>query len=590
MTTPSRPSFIRVVSMLFWEEARPRLMAFVILTGAMGMCLYAVHRDYAFVLHDNDMQFWDMVMGIVAFFAVGQNAFATEWRQYSLRIPRIYWPLPVRPLVRIAPAFWFQVLVALWFGMLWGFGRTLLEIDAPYALPLVMAVAIATQAQAALYWYAAAGTFWGSVAVAAGFGAPLLVVAVLPPMNMLPPAIQACLVFALAGLAWTWVALGYARDIRLPNFHISAAYLLPQSADPNTTTKTATRRPFSSPFWAQVWFEWRRTTMWLPILGGACILVRNMLDAAFDTGLGANLGGFVAVLSWFLIPVVVSVALINITPPYRTFVFTRPVSVSCVGRAKTCAVFLAIGTLLAADIALGGATWNLAAEAVRAGSVESILETVVTAGYRGALIVVASTVGVLWVAGELLSNLVMMPLVFIRMRAYLDPGASPPPKSVHEPYPGEEALGTLVGIFIVLHYVKYFRFFRIQSDPEAALALLATLPPVVIAVLGPGDSVLWYVQAYVTYIAPILLALLLFRYGVRTRLIGKRDRYWGLAIFAALFAAGAAMYQHRTSLIEHFITAHFVYWCVLLVSPIVWYPFVVASQRYEDMEGDKDHG
>jgi len=33
----------------------------------------------------------------------------------------------------------------------------------------------------------------------------------------------------------------------------------------------------------------------------------------------------------------------------------------------------------------------------------------------------------------------------------------------------------------------------------------------------------------------------------------------------------------------YFISLHFGHWCVVLVSPIVWYPFAIAAQRYWDI-------
>ena len=581
MNTAARPSTIRVVSMLFWAEFAPRYRVLLKIAAVLlALCLlkYFQSRDIGFVVEKAApaMPFHALLeLGIMCVATIGVLYCMPRWSEGGITLQPLWQSLalPVRLHRQILVTLGFHIAVALLMGALWGLFRHLDDSQPPSHMPVTLLVAIAVQGQAAMFGCYVLGVVRGLFAFSVGFVASVAAGLMATPLTPFSLATNVCLALVLTGILCCFAAAHLARGSGLPG-GILLSRIPPTCFSTRLPSGRLRGKSFSSPFWAQVWFEWRSTAMWLPIVLGGVTLV-NYLLLGFD-GLVHIVSSIVMPGIYIILPLLIASKYNRITPQYRIFALTRPITSQRVGRAKTASAALAL--LL---VALVTEIPRLVADTLHSGMptlADAVTDSVLTMTY-----VVTMTYGLLAFAALLLGTFLSTPLYVLRdlIAGLGDPFAA----SVfpQDPIPGAGTLATLLAGVIILRALGRRYDASVQWPRELWAAAAALVLPAVIGVLGIEGPVQNHAEFWYVWVTPCITFSALLVYGLRTRLISLRDGAAGLLIFTVLYGMAGYAYTYPTDLSVYFINLHFGHCCVLLASPIVWYPFAVAIQRYEDI-------
>ncbi|MCF6284577.1 MAG: hypothetical protein L3K26_05250, partial [Candidatus Hydrogenedentes bacterium] len=194
--------------------------------------------------------------------------------------------------------------------------------------------------------------------------------------------------------------------------------------------------------------------------------------------------------------------------------------------------------------------------------------------------------GVLGLAVQLLAGLLTAAIMMLRAMAptLLDPMASTDLHGLaafRELIPGLSVLMILIATYSILRSIALRSSVTISWPREAWWIVLALFFPITVGLFWLDGTVLSYAQPYYVWGTPLVTFAALFAFGLRKELLSLADVVVGLAVFLVIYAICGYTYVFPTEDTHYFINQHFGHWCVLLVSPIVWYPFVIDNQRHE---------
>mgnify|MGYP003641057988 CR=1 FL=1 len=564
---------------MLWYEFRSRADGLAILLTLLGLnALLAAYTKSTPLYTEGyieSLRFWlDAQGGVLAFVGLVHSAFCQSNYGYSLRPPWINMALPLRLHHLLAPNLLCQLGAAIALALVWGVARSILEVDAPYQLPLLLLTAVAMQGQAAIFWIGALGILQGAFVYATGFVVMGLGGFLLSRVGPFGPSTNLFIVLAIGGALWAyWAARALRSGWRMDS-------VLPAKLHRMSPIARRRKKSFSSPFWAQVWFEWRQCTMWLPILVGSGYGLSQAFgnhDSVAAIGLGA--------MAMFGVPVIIATAHYYLSSSYRRFVLARPLSSQRLGRAKW--VALALAVLLTGLLTQGPALfWTpLAAVAqILTGYGSPDMKNVLMSSDVFLMQFVLSIYGLIAVGIELLKGFTDMPIHMLRLfPALIDTTNSVNISDLSPrnfPIPGADALSTILATVILCRWWASRLGTRLPLSREFWIVVVALLIPIVLDGLRLNDAMQGYAMDYATWVAPPITLAALFAYGLRFQLINGRDVAVGLTLFVFLFTLGGAAYT-TIEKDSYLIDFRFGFWCVLLVSPMVWYPFVVSLQRYK---------
>ncbi|MBX3176118.1 MAG: hypothetical protein KF886_02035 [Candidatus Hydrogenedentes bacterium] len=566
---------------LLWAEFAPRarvLSAVVAVLLALSFLNYIQHLVFGSGVSEAtravpSVGVFEIVILCAA--AIGILCCVPRWSEGDITLQPLWQSLtlPVRLHGQILVTLMFHIAVALLLGGVCGLFWHLDEGTLPSLMPVALLVAISLQGQAAMFGCYVLGPVPGFLAFAMGFIAVVTAGWLATPLTPFSPETDICLALAVAGILWCFAAAHLARGGSLPGDQ-----LLPRIPREHFSTRLPAAilrgKSFSSPFWAQVWFEWRSAAMWLPMLVGGATVV-NMLLIAFDDFPYSVISMFTMTGIYLIVPFLIASKYNRVSPQYRNFALARPITSQRVGRAKTVSMALAIlltGALLAGPPRL---------VAIFAGDTVVILGEFLVAGLVLVPSVVVAVYGLLAFAIGLLIFLISFPAALLRYHVlslfFSDDEVI---SKMGEPLPGAGALAFIFAAWIVVRAFGRRYGTLIRWPRELWLSVLALLVSVVTGIVAVDETAVNYGTLWYIWVTPLITFGALFSYGLRTGLISRGDTAAGSALFASLYTAAGYAYVFPTELSEHFINMHFGQTCVLLASPIVWYPLAVTAQRY----------
>ncbi|MCF6284136.1 MAG: hypothetical protein L3K26_02965, partial [Candidatus Hydrogenedentes bacterium] len=345
---------------LLWAEGAPRhpalrfIVLFLILyaTPSLAILLEAIIPDFESSVPNFSDQF-DQAK-YLALTGVLCGLFGHGCRGLTARPVWQSMALPVTTRRLALTAIYYQARLALLLGTLWGLSRLSSGLDDPIGHALRMTLLLSAQGQAALLWLSAAGAIQGLVAFTVGLAAAGCAGIIASYVGPFSPVNNMAVVLVTGAWGCSYAAVRAMRGGPIPHVELPE---LPGVAPLRNwhLARTMGKRQFTSPFWAQVWFEWQRTARWFPIAIAVtlvltlCVDVPHILStgrAYFDLekdGGDTILNPYGAVT--LLIPLLFWYLHITITRPYRNFVFTQPNTVQRVGRAKLFAALFAAAVI-----------------------------------------------------------------------------------------------------------------------------------------------------------------------------------------------------------------------------------------------------
>jgi hypothetical protein len=593
----SRPSRLQVFRALLWAEAAPRYRVLRIIVGFMLFVslsrLFIYLNEVSFELKLTTDMGMDNSLKSLALAGIIYCALSHEIKGFSLRQSWQSMGLPVRTHWLILPSMVYQLGVALLLGTLWGLYRISDGFDEPFVQPLSLLVMLSAQGQAAMFWCSAVGLARGLAVYGMGLAVALAAGFLARNVGPFSPDINFAVVLVAGGWIWSCVAARATRGGPAPHFDV---WRLPGAASLRdwNLARAARKTSFTSPFWAQVWFEWRRSASWLVILVAVVAVLMLLIDVPYTLAEGRSLfehdpdeeeGGWrllfgaapliVIPVFWF--------AHITVTRPYRRFVFTRPTTAKRVGSAKLLTVLLAIIVMNMIETTIG----LLAAALLPPGAAN--LDPAHAFSIFDSIFSYASLIYGMFLI------LAYGPMLFVIFFLYALSASLPlwrhGDTTVFEP--DMEPMAFFVGFFIFLliglllitamgNILKRKLDFRDYPFPWELLATLAALVTAVSYAAFEhyqGEGILG--RTAFIYAGPVLLALATFRYGHRAGILTAGQRNAVLALFAGLFLIGMfkAQASPDMSMEDQVITLG--YWIVLAVSSIVLYPILIGGQRQE---------
>ena len=598
----------QVFTTLLRTEAEPRLPCLQISVALLLICsviaLVLLFRE----IPGRASAWLDLQLfaNLVSITAVTFNIFCQGLKGHALRPSWHTLRLPVRTHRLVLPTLLYQCGHALVLGLLWGFLRFGAGVEEPFSFPVLLLMALTVQGHAALYWYFAFGAAGGATFFSMGVLASALLGLCLQSVLDLSltkalltgEVLGGCISTYVAARAMCydarilddlWAALSGGPDEssnapstqgarpssynKVPDAYHASRYVT-GGLVPLWSIISATDLPvFASPFWAQCWFEWRRTAMWLPILVGGGGFLASVLSFPF---------GLIAAFPIILLPLFfISYCHNRVTPQYTAFALTLPQSSQQVGRAKNAAMAMAIvlTTLLLCLPTIPSLFMGV-------GAFETLLQCIEALGLQ----VVTATYGLLWLLEFYLAQFSFQALLFVSHRLlswdFENDWSVAFSEFRHDldSIPGATILLMLFAFCWGWGFVKGygispppFRFPR-----EGWFVVAALVPPIVINLLQFDAPFQYWATFYYVWVTPFIALGALFAYGLRTRLIAPRDTQVGIAVFLVFFTIEAFAYHFATErMLPLFPPMHFGHLCVVVVSPIVWYPFIVAAQRGE---------
>ncbi len=562
---------------LLWFEFLSRGTVLASVLVALSLCAFLSH--YGRFGIGAEAGFLTQVLalfGVVycATFRGTKNSFRPPWHGFVL---------PVQTHTLLMVLIVSQTVMAGAIAMPWSVTSFVSDNSYDFATPFLTLCVISSHVHAAQYWIVALGVLRGALCYVLG----LLPTALVCLLTISPDSFLLTLcVAALAGWASTGVAAASIRRkpeifaLRPHSHTADVSATQPSGASPierhlplQTLTRTLSPSTFHSPLHAQVWFEFRRSAMWLPIL----ILTGSVISELLDR-LGAGIGATVIslVFSWG-VPIGFSIFHNQLGTRHSSFVQVRPVSTQCLGRAKLLA--LLIGVVPAAAISSGLLVMPIAMSGPW--SITPIYEALLF----GLLpVLVLAVFGTLAVGAAIVSgfvNVALTLLAFFTIVQFLAPDFELGNIRNYQ-VPGLDVITYLLGAWLVLG-----RFARLKGldfewprELRTAVALLLPIPALYLALTN--NPLREFVQFWYVWMSPFLTLAALLAFGLRRKFVTTTDVVVAFVCFLILFSFSGYYYAAINTSGESAINMHFGHWCVLLVSPVVWYPFIVASQRHVD--------
>lgn len=505
-------------------------------------------------------------------------------------------PLPVRTLYLYLPTLAFRLLEACLLALVWGCARLAIDVSDPFLFPFSALVPLAVHIQALCWWNEARGSWRGSLIGAIG-----LIPMILLCFDAMNPydsdRVYAFSLMAVAlGIPLSYEALRSLRGetpwdmtnlSNLPPGDLEVPADDTESASPDTTSAprwsviSQIRFPaFSSALWAQVWFEWRRCTMWLAIV--LCVEYLILPTAIHEI----RVYPFFATTGFVAAPVLFAYLYNSPGTTYKKFVSVRPQSSQRLGRAKMVAMALALSVVALVTYAI-----RLAEEIF--GGQFSGFSGVVEHGVMMIYTAVFSVYGLLgFGVSAVCSSLPMLPggiLSELGWGGYDNPEHLPMqniPSIDSIPWARAFILAGHLGcllLYLIYRYRAHIpkprrRWFRI-----AALAITLGVSP-----LLTGEAPWALVAFCYMWLIPWLLLALTLGFGLKARLISRMDGLAGAALFLLLYLVTIYTYARQPGVWEAHLTPGVTYWYVALASAVVWYPSFASRDLEERAEVDDD--
>ncbi|MBL7644943.1 MAG: hypothetical protein JNK74_02020 [Candidatus Hydrogenedentes bacterium] len=499
--------------------------------------------------------------------------------------------LPVRVHWLVFPGIAFQFGIALLLASLWGLHRYFGGIEAPFSQPFQWTTVLATQIQAVALWCAAAGAARGLPVFGLGLAVAYCAGTLATHIGPFSPATNQAAVLVISGWISTLLAARAIRGGTIPEMDPLRLPGVRRIHDWHLA-RAARKTRFTSPFWAQVWFEWRRTAWWFAAVVVAVATVKLLVDIPYILTWGESLfeqvqsenGDTTPAISGSIILVAILLfwfTHIALSGPYRRFVFSRPTSVGRVSWAKLLTVCLAAAVFLTVSAmsreiysvmlpsteaelpsAEGSGLWSVSIAAMSTAVFFFLLLVYgpfVIAGFTYLYIIVHLAFGDF--GGTTDSNIEIIGTVIVAASA-LASGAVP---------------FILTGILL-----KRRLDFRCYPVPWELLVALMIFPGLLAfawyeqfsGASGPGKFLF-------VYVGPTILAIGMTQYGRRAGLFGVGPQLGLLAVFVLSFTVGmhsAEDYSLESLERIEMVTGYFI---AVAISPFVIYPIAIGSQRLE---------
>lgn len=566
---------------LLWAESEPRysvLRIIVLLLALHAAPSLRLLIDY----FDPNVDFplrtghnSDMNSRLLAFAGVLYCAFSHGLQGINARVSWRTMALPLKTHQLVLPAIVYQTGLALLLGILWGLNRLDATFESPMAYPIQTTLVLSAQLQAALLWYGALGPVQGLSTYGFSLSLSGLCSMALRLTDLSHPEIYVTLI--LGGWASSFWATQAMRGGRTP--------VLDWERFPGVDfirawhrARSLRKAPFASRFRAQVWYEWRRSGRWVPIAAAIALALTLSIDSIHYLFTGQTyfmsdgedrpmMSPLIAVQ--ILVPFLFWFIHINVTRPYRNFVFARPNTNRRVSHAKLLAALMAIAflaLLLMVDSLLYGTADGLEQTAT---SDSSFLNSVH-----------------LWATGMVL-NLLMMTYGPMLLFAMIPEGFHQA-ISMYTPLPaGVETkldLARMIYIFIpvlaipvtvgayLIHRIRrstYLFPWEIVAASIIAMVFLGSYGYEVFVTQGVLGRILF------TYAGPLLFLLSVAWYGCRVRVLDRKR----LGMLLGLF--GIPLLLHTLTASADRLSNSTGYWLVLTAGLLVFFPMAIGTQRHE---------
>lgn len=278
-------------------------------------------------------------------------------RGFTVQPPWLAMALPVRTYRLLIPTLFYQTRVALLLGAVFGIQRYFADVEHAFTAPVAILTALSAQGYAACLWWTA-GQARGLAVFGVAFACASLIGVAAAALTPVPALITAAVFLIPCGWVSSYLAAQAIRGGNVPSVDFARIALMARFLEWNQV-RAANKTEFSSPFWAQVWFEWRRTGWWLAggfVLFSLAISAINFPYILVTGSPVVNLDELPGVLTtlYVVLPVLVWLAHLAITKPYRRFVFTRPITTKRVAAAKMLAALAAAVVIAVIENAVQG--------------------------------------------------------------------------------------------------------------------------------------------------------------------------------------------------------------------------------------------
>lgn len=507
-----------------------------------------------------------------------------SWQAFAL-------PVGLRGL--LLPGLVFQFGLSVLMALLWGLHRNVSGIESPFIHPFTLLSVLAVQGQAAMLWCGALGIARGIGMFAMGLTCATVAGITAGGFFLLSPAPVTASVLVFCGWLWSVVAARFMKDYAIG---VPDGYGLPDFTSLRKwyLTRAERKAEFRSAFWAQCWFEWKRSVHWLPAIFCVATLITLTIDIPyfltrgytfFDDGSGSDRDLWFRPTGYalFIGPLVVWLLNARVSRPYRRFVCTRPASARMIGGAKFVASIAAAlagaFVLQLADQALGfllsSGTAGNAVSALPlswhslAPSLSIALAIYLLLCYGPFLIVPMTACAAL----EL--------IVFSDAEVRFPTDVSAISLSL---FSLTIIILALLPIFVARAFLKPILDLSGYPKPKALTASgIAIAFFIVLAGVERSTTATTIGQYAFVYLGPVLLAISTMSYGWRTGLITKPVLCAVSALYVTLLYLGAVSDIESTPFIW-LIDGTFVgYGIVLCLTPVMLYPLILNSQRCEPL-------
>lgn len=330
---------------LLWEQWRQSRFwilgtcAFLILlTG-----LVALKRPWLLWAVDQNVAALDTLVWVVGFTLLGL-LFGNEGPgDITLHFPGRLFALPCRTSTLVASQLLYKSAVAVLVGGLVAIYRwMLLDQDLPSPQPIILFLGLVSGVQGLILLAAVRGARsalrWGALAGGAGLA---LIYGLQAVFHLSEDGAASVTVVAIAGLGWL-VSLACGPGARQGG-HIGSdvAYRWGTVGSRFLPGTELRHRAFSSPAWANCWYEWRRGVIWVPrvLLPATGIWMLGTLGAnpSYWTALSAD----IAIAATAVTVIGCTYCLLRVSPRERHFRLTRPGGEKAVADGKLLAAGLA---------------------------------------------------------------------------------------------------------------------------------------------------------------------------------------------------------------------------------------------------------
>lgn len=586
VTITYRPARSRIFWTQFRAEATPRLQPLTIGLIVLGLLMFTAwlypsyqYTEYeAYILFQRNTH--SFLAGATALATLLFSTITLGLRDDFSSQPWKSMALPVRRSTAILACGAYHVLIAAMLTAAWGAIRYMLDFEQPLMVPALYLFPVALQGHAFAQWIAATERWRGIATFLFGLSLVVAVPLILADRYESESVLVLLSVLAtLGGIVSAYLA-GMASHENSTSTRPKSTTLQTRYTAGSIDVRLVPRwsiisrhsfPTFPSALWAQVWFEWRRSAMWLPLVAVVGLVASALLGKA-------PFGGIAAMGALFAVPVVIAYFHIRLSAPYRNFVLVRPLTSARLGRAK----MIAIGFAIAATACI------TVSPKVFLGLLRGYIPDFSDLVANGVLMVtygLLSVYGLVGIGCNLLAALITFPVYMVRMAIAdaFDPHIGLDYETVSPttaPIPGATVLAIVLAAYIFHRQFANRYDFRLPWPRELLILVAALLPPVVVGMFLLDDPVKYYAALWYTWVTPIIALAALLRYGMRMRLISRKDALAGLALFLPPFALAGYTYTHPTDITKYFLDEHFGHWSVAVAAAIVWYPLVVEVQRF----------